>query len=194
MAMTWQAGGIILALAGIGALHLSWKRKERSWPLVASGWLLLAASIVSWAQSSGADKGIALGLVVAVLIALGFVGAAALSGPTKLRRAAPVRSLPASIQASVWHEGLRAGFAMVAMVLAALVVSIATCTALFTAARSAGVEHTANLTVSMFAFPLALAAFTTFLAYCEDARLKAAWTAVPTALSAVIIAATFGAG
>lgn len=194
MAMTWQVGGTILALAGIGGLYLSWRRKERSWPLVASGWLLLAASIVSWAQTSGSDKGSALGIVAAVLIALGFVGAAAMAGPTKLRRTAPVRSLPASVRASVWHEGLRAGFAMAAMVLVALVVSIATCTALFSAARSAGVEHTANLTVSMFAFPLAVAAFTTFFAYCEDARLKAAWIAVPTAVSAVIIAANFGAG
>lgn len=192
--MMWQAGGIGLALAGVGALYLSWSRKGRSWPLVTIGWMLITASIASWAQTSGADKGSALGIVAAILVALGFVGAAAMSGPTKLRRAAPVRSLPAYVQENAWQEGLRAGFAVVVLVLVALTVSIAICTALFTAARAAGVEHTANLTVSMFAFPLALAGFTTFLAYCDDARRKAAWIAAPTFLSVLIAAAATGAG
>jgi hypothetical protein len=194
MAMIWQAGGIGLALAGVGALYLSWKGKDRSWPLVAAGWMLLAASIISWAQTSGTDKGSALGIVSAVLVALGFVGAAAISAPTKRRRAAPMRSLPAEARTNVWHDGLRAGVAAIALVFVALVASIATCTAFFTIARSAGVEHTANLTVSMFAFPIALAGFTTFLTYCEDAGRKAAWTALPTILSAVIVAAALGAG
>ncbi|AOL22894.1 hypothetical protein Ga0102493_111873 [Erythrobacter litoralis] len=191
MTMAWQTGGVVLAGAGLATLYLAWKRKTRFWPLVLGGWSLIAASLWSWAQVSSAERGIALGTVAAVLLALGLIGARAISAPVKARRQVPQR-LASVPDPALSGQGWRAGAGIAAMIVLALFVSAGMCTALFMLARSAGMEHTANLTMTMFAFPLLLAALTTFVAYAEGGRTKAMSLAGLGLGSAVAVAATMG--
>lgn len=188
--LLWQILGTALSIAGVFALYLSWQRKARSWALVLSGWALILAAIASWAQTSGVDKGPALGIVVVVLTALIAVGIVALRTPIKERREPRARVAPDSTRASVWHEGLSTTASILAIVFVGLVASVAACTAFFMGSQAAGMEHTANLTTSMISFPLVWGALSTYVGY-STSRMGRALTLIGiVAASAAIIAAT----
>jgi hypothetical protein len=161
-------------LGGILALHLAWRQKKRNWPLVGTGWALVLASILAWDQTSGADKGPALGIVSLVLLALLAVALVAWRTPVKLRRAAVSRTLRDEPQPNGKAGAISRTVAVITIVFAGLIVAISTSTAVFMANRAAGMEHTGNLTIAMFSFPLIWAALATFVGYSPSTVRKAA--------------------
>ncbi|MEM1195001.1 MAG: hypothetical protein AAGH57_02765 [Pseudomonadota bacterium] len=180
--------GIALGAAGIAALYVGWKQKKRNWLLVFVGWSLLLGCLMVWGQLSGIDKGPALGLVSIVITALLAILIIALRSPVKQRREPRIRQRDLGDQASVWHEGLSVTASVLAIVFVGLVVSIAACSALFMASRSLGVEESANLTITMFAFPLSWAGLATYIGYSPSPMSKAFTLLMGLILSGAIIA------
>ncbi|MBO6769092.1 MAG: hypothetical protein JJ901_12435 [Erythrobacter sp.] len=191
--MAWQIGGTILAIAGVVALYLSWRSRRRSWPLVLSGWALLLGAVVAWGNTSGVDKGPALGIVVVVIVASAGVLLVALRRPVKRRRRIEPR-IVAQVVERPGSKNLSITANAVAIVLLGFLTSITVATAIFMAGRSAGTEHTANFTVTMFAFPVLWAALTTFIGYSRSMVARAVVVFGAMALSAAIIAVTSTGG
>lgn len=190
----WQILGVSLSITGIFALYLSWQRKQRSWPLVAAGWGLIFGAVSAWGQTSGIDKGPALGIIAVVSTALIGVLIVALRTPVKTRREPRPRSQTQSRQASVWHEGLSATASILAIVFVGLTASVACCTAIFMGSRAAGLEHTANLTVTMFSFPLLWAGLATYIGYSNSLSGRTAWLIGIIGISGAVIFATIQGG
>lgn len=183
----WQLSGLALSGAGIFVLYLAWQGKQRNWGLTGLGWALLLGSIVSWDQTSGVDKGPALGLISITMMAMLAVFVVAMRTPVKQRREARVRNAIADVQTRVRHSPWANLASILAIVILGLVASVAACTALFMGSRSLGIEHTANLSLTMFAFPLAWAGLATFIGYSSNVRTRAGVVFGALALSIVII-------
>ncbi|KWV95766.1 hypothetical protein [Erythrobacter sp. AP23] len=194
--MAWQIGGTILAIAGVVALYLSWRSRRRSWPLVLSGWTLLLGAVVAWGNTSGVDKGPALGIVVVVMVASAGVLLVAVRAPVKPRRRIEPREprIVAQLVERPGRKNLAITANAVAIVLLGFLTSITVATAIFMAGRSAGTEHTANLTVTMFAFPVLWAALTTFIGYSRSMVARAVVVFGAMAISAAIIGVTSTGG
>ena len=164
----WQLIGICLSISGVLSLYLGWKRKHRSWPHILSGWSLLLGSILAWGQTSGADKGAALGIIVVVLTGMTAVAVIAVKTPVKARRKPRKTATQGNMQASLWHEGLSITASILAIVIVGMIASIAACTAMFLTNRAVGVEHTANIILTMFAFPTLWAGLATYMGYSHN--------------------------
>lgn len=185
--LLWQILGTCLSIVGVFALYLSWQGKQRSWPLVLAGWGAVFGAIWAWSQTSGVDKGPALGIIIVVLTAMIGVLVVALRTPVKQRREPKVRNQSDGAQASVWHEGLSTTASILAIVIVGLIASVASCTALFMGNRALGMEHTANLSLTMFAFPMVWAGLATYVGYSNSVGGRAGFLAGLTALSGAII-------
>lgn len=187
MLIIWQIVGLISAIASIALLYLAWSKKKRTWPLVIAAWVVVSISLFSWAKTSGVDKGPALGVVVLVLAALIGVLIVALRTPIKARRAVAPRMVSDRQPASVWHEGLAVSRSVAAIVFIGLIVAISGCTAAFMMGKTAGLEHTANLTITMTAFPLVWAAVGTYIGYASNKLTKNITLIAMFAVSTIII-------
>lgn len=185
--LVWQLSGLALSGAGIFALYLAWQRKQRNWGLIGLGWALLLGSLLLWDRTSGVDKGPALGLISITMMAMLAVFGAAMRTPVKQRREARVRNVAADVQARVRHSAAANIASILAIVIVGLVASVAACTALFMGSRSLGMEHTANLSMTMFAFPLAWAGLATYIGYSSNVRSRAGVLFGALAVSGVII-------
>lgn len=186
----WQLSGLALSGAGIFALYLAWRCKQRSWPLIGGGWALLLVSVLSWGQTSGVDKGPALGLVSITLTAMLAICIVAMRTPVKHRRGPRARIVPAEVPARARNSGWSTLVHILAIAILGLCVSVAACTALFMGSRSLGMEHTANLSLTMFAFPLVWAVLATYIGYSASFRGRAGILLSALALSTVIIFST----
>jgi uncharacterized membrane protein len=193
MMVLWQIAGVVLAGAGVGALYLAWQRKQRSWPLVSAGWVLLLGSIMAWGKTSGVDKGPALGIIFAIIIAMIAVVIAGLRTPLKQRREPRTRATGSATLAATRSAALAQTATIAVILLAGLAVSLAACTALFMTARTLGLEHTANLTLTMFSFPLVWAGLVTSFGYVHGVRTRATLLSCFLAISVAIILATMKA-
>lgn len=183
----WQLSGLVLSGAGIFALYLAWKAKQRNWPLIGLGWALLLGSLIAWDRTSGVDKGPALGLISITMMAMLAIFVVAMRTPVKQRREARVRNVMADAQTRVRHSAWANLASVLAIVIFGLVASVAACTALFMGSRSLGMEHTANLSLTMFAFPLSWAGLATYIGYSSNVRARAGVLVGMLALSGVII-------
>ncbi|MEM9530419.1 MAG: hypothetical protein AAGA23_05840 [Pseudomonadota bacterium] len=172
----------VLAAAGTAGsfllLQAAWRRQTRSWPLVAAGWGMLVLSLTGWSFSSGTDKGVALGVVAGIVIVLLFLAAAAARAkprpakPARQRRAPPAAASRWQLPRRVWIFLLAGPFAG----LAALGLSTAAFVALQT---HLNLEHTANLTLVSFGFPLAWAGLAVAVGYQPALWRKTAAVLVP---------------
>lgn len=189
----WQIGGTLLAIAGVGALYLAWKKKERDWRFVLTGWSFVTLGIVLWAQTSGVDKGPALGIVVVTLIGLMAIAARALAGPTRVGRPNVIRLNKAGGGIEVGAPRYGAAANIAAIVVVGLAVSIAVCTALFMGNRVLGVEHTSNLTLTMFSFPMLWGILATYIGYSTSIIARITTLLGLTATSLLIILSAMGA-
>jgi len=188
--LLWQILGGTLGAAGVFALYLAWQKKERSWPIVIGAWALVAGGIWAFAQTSGVDKGPALGIVAFTVFAMIAIAIRAYTSPVKQRREIAPRVNATTRDASVWHEGLSVTLSILAIVFVGLIASVAACTALFMGNRALGMEHTGNLTLTMTSFPLLWAGLATYIGYASNRWGKAGVFALITTASAGIIAAT----
>jgi hypothetical protein len=185
--LLWQLSGLALSGAGIFALYLAWQARQRNWSLIGLGWALLLGSLLLWDRTSGVDKGPALGLISITMMAMIAIFVVAMRTPVKQRREARVRNGVADAQARVRPSTWLNLASILAIVILGLVTSVATCTALFMGGRSLGMEHTANLSLTMFAFPLAWAGLATYIGYSSDVRARAGVVFGALAVSGAII-------
>ncbi|WP_017671919.1 hypothetical protein [Blastomonas sp. AAP53] len=183
----WQLSGLALSGAGIFVLYLAWKARQRNWGLIGLGWTLLLGSLLAWDRTSGVDKGPALGLISITIMAMLAIFVVAMRTPVKQRREARTRNVATDMQARVRHSLAVSTASILAIVIFGLLASVAACTAFFMAARSLGMEHTANLSLTMFAFPLAWAALATYIGYSSCVQTRARVVLGALALSSVII-------
>ena len=182
--MTFQIAGTILSLLGIFSLYAAWQKKGRDWPRLAIAWALVTAAIISWSQTSGIDKGPALGIVVVTLSGLLAVAVVGLRSPEKMARPARAARITAVHKLNAWPVAIRA----LVIILAGLIVSVAASTAIFMGSRSAGLEHTANLTLTMFSFPMLWGVIATYTGYSQSAKGRAVVLAGIAAASICVIA------
>lgn len=165
--MTWEAlirGLALLAAAcGIYLLQAAWRFRS-SHPLrIWGGWGLVFASITLWGTTSGADKGVALGLIAVVLLVLALLGREALS--SERREAKQSRGRVAETEKITGLKLLRkvwVGFLIGPISgLAALAIS----TAMFAVFKDLGLDHSINLTIVSFAFTLLWSGLSVFAGF-----------------------------
>lgn len=194
MLLAWQGAGVLLGAAGIASLYGAWQRKDTGRVLTVAGWALVAAAILAWSRTSGIDKGPALGIVSTVLIALAAVAISALRTPVRPRRAARARMLRDDQGGVPAQDIAPKALTLVVLVLMGFAGSLGVCAALFMAGRSAGFEHTGNLALAMFAFPLVWAGLATWIGYtAHPARGAAMLATLLAAALAITSLAMWGA-
>ncbi|MEM9054469.1 MAG: hypothetical protein AAGB16_04010 [Pseudomonadota bacterium] len=152
-------GGFIILIATFLAacgIYLLWAvsqngRGYRALYLV-GGWGLLLGSLIGWSFTSGADKGVALGLICIVLLALIAMALVVVRTPERKVRPGSGR-IAEPMQVGFLGYGRRV-LVGILMGPVALLSALALCAATFLGLRAIGVEHTLNLTVVSIAFPL----------------------------------------
>ena len=147
--------GSTCAFFGIGLLYFTWQSKTSNNLFVMGGWTLIIGSLVFWRYTNGADKGIALGIVVFSLISLLFLTVIALSTPPRKVKPLRERTLqPPPNNIAVFLKRFWSGLLIGPLSgFSALLFS----TAIFAISKASLIEHTINLTVSAFLFPLSWA-------------------------------------
>ncbi|MEM9261944.1 MAG: hypothetical protein AAGA22_00040 [Pseudomonadota bacterium] len=154
--------GICVAVCGVYALQTaSRSRSDRHSLIVAAGWVAITSSLVIWAFTSGADKGVALGAIAVIIAAMGALLRVARSGPARKAKSLPKKavSAPPEPASLTFWTGLRRIWVAALIGPVAGLAALAACAAGFAALRSAGMEHTANLTIVSFGFPIMWALF-----------------------------------
>ncbi len=148
-------------------LRAAWSQKTRSWPRVLSGWGLVFASLWGWRLTSGADKGVALGVVAGLLIALAFLAAAAINAPKRPGRPTRLRNHKQPPQLHPTAARLLPRRLWCALLIGPLagLAALAISTAAFAALDGAGVQHTANITTVSFGFPMCWAGLAVAVGY-----------------------------
>ncbi|KCZ82811.1 hypothetical protein [Hyphomonas jannaschiana] len=150
--MLLRSAACVLAVCGIWLLQVAWRRRAGNGRHLAFGWVALFLSVILWAATSHPDKGTALGIVAIMLAALGALAWIYVQAEQK-----PARD-PADRRARVARAGVpeilkRIAAGILLGPLAGLA-ALAIATAGFVALQKAGLEHTGNLVIAMFAFPL----------------------------------------
>ena len=155
-------GGAAATIGGVFLLRRAWKAAgDRTLPLI-GGWGLLLASLPVWAVFGGPDRGVAFGIIAALLCALAALGATMLTAPerNKARSSEERRTnrTAAAGPALSWPQRLRkVGVFLLGGPVAGLS-ALALTTAIFTLNNMNGAEITGNATAAFFVFPLAWAA------------------------------------
>ena len=147
-------GAIALAAAvcGIYLLQAAWRKRGNNGPRLIGGWGLLLSSILAWSTTSGADKGAAIGITVAILVVLVLLSATLLRAPQRTVRTGTAREyVTKPLGALTISRRVLVGILMGPV---GFLSAVALCTASFMALKSLNAEHTANLTIVSFAFPL----------------------------------------
>ena len=158
-------GGLAVAMAvcGVAMLQAAWRLSQRNYRLVSLGWLLLLAATLFWTTTTAADQGVAIGLVVLILVALAFLSVRMMRAPIRMTR--PVRKRTAPDVRLGWRELLRRAWTGVLLIPIAGMAALLATTGVFVGLKALGVEHTANVTVGYFTFPLLWAALGGLIGY-----------------------------
>ncbi|MBK5911392.1 hypothetical protein CCR85_07780 [Rhodothalassium salexigens] len=183
-ALTALAGSAAL-LAGLGLLYAAWARPARGrWPVLA-GWMAALVGAVLWGLADGGDRGVAVGVVMFVALALAVLLWRRRRGPVAAVRAgsagraaptAPTGAGPAGLGRRIGVGllvGPGAGLAAVALVLA-----------LFGALDRAGAHVTAAIVAGYVVLPLLWAGLAVWALMAPGLARKAAVVAGPGALGA----------
>lgn len=155
--------GLALAIAGVWLLREAWQRKAKNKPRVLVGWSLIFGCIVLWGLTSGPDKGPALGIIVALVVVLCFLASQAFKAEVRPRRESPNRIvIPDKITARGYLSRIWTGLLIGPL---AGLSALAICTAAFSVFQTLNVEHTLNLTLVSFGFPLLWGSLAVFAGY-----------------------------
>lgn len=153
---------LVAALLGVAALYLAWRRRiARRRAAIALGWLLVAASTVSWIAFAGAEFGPVLALAQLSLVAWLFVLANRHVRPRKGRLQQPERIDLPRFQALARHAAR--------FVLAVPVAAVAGTLLVLAVARFLPWPDVDRIAFALLALPVAwgVAAYWT----CADSRL-----------------------
>lgn len=131
---------------------------------MAAAWGLLLASLVGWSRSSGADKGVALGIVAGMVMVLTLLAVVAVRSEPRPEKPTRERSVePAAV--SRWIIPRRVWIFLLTGPLAGLA-ALGLSTAAFVAfQKHLALEHTMNLTLVSFAFPTVWSALAVSVGY-----------------------------
>ncbi len=152
---------ILALIAGIATLILAWQKRGQLGPLVLPAWSLVGISLFLWSRTTGAEKGVALGLVALMLMAGVVLGRQALIANPKTTPKEPVRRVSVPIPHTPFLRSIAAALLIGPIAgLGALSLSVA----IFSAIEASAGEPTANLVLCYFLFPLGWAAFALYAA------------------------------
>ncbi|MEM0930316.1 MAG: hypothetical protein AAGI89_13600 [Pseudomonadota bacterium] len=169
---------VVMMTAGALALQHAWANRGATKFSVAAGWVLIALSIFVWGQTSGADRGTALGLVMLVVTFSTAIAVRVMKSPTRSAHGKAGRSVPPTTTAGLgrlgWMRRVFVGFLVGPLAgLAALSVT----TIVYAALDAGGAEPGGNLVVAFFVFPLSWAALSVVNGYDEKLWRKTSLTA-----------------
>lgn len=150
-----RVAAIIGTVCGIWLLQTAWRARNGNGLRLTLAWVLILTAFIVWSGTSGADKGVALGIVSLTLIALVFLGRAVLRASIREARPKTHRAVPTEHVS--WPTVARRTFVGLLIGPVAGFSALAIASAGFVALHEAGAEYTANLVFAMFAFPLAWA-------------------------------------
>lgn len=175
--------GAALCAAGLAALFAAWTRRSGG-ALIIAGWALLAFALIPFGVAGGADRGVAQGLTLAMVVALAMVTWAGLRDPGRRRTAratnaserTPRVSLDIALTGRRFLVFLLAGPAAAA---AALLLSVA----LF--GLTDGFHPTNQLALTCLLFPIFWAALAVVGAYQAPLKWRAGIIAACAALGAL---------
>jgi CDP-diglyceride synthetase len=187
--MIWTLLGVVTAIGSVGLLYAAWSKRSRSWQLILGGWFLATVSLVSWSQTSGVDKGSAKAIVAFILIVLTVLAVLAYRSPVKQRRnieREPAQAIEVRSGLKIW--AMRS-YNFILLLLVSGLAAMSISTAAFMVGRAVGAEHTANLTVSMFLFPILWAIFSVVTGYASRPLVKSAVLCVLAVVPALLIPA-----
>lgn len=150
------------AVCGIWVLRTAWQLKNRNWPLVLAGWVIIALSCVAWSQSTSADQGIAFGVIAFVVIALLFLLLSASQSKPRAKRSTRNSQNKNSDNKSITNKPAKlTGNQITQRTITALligpiagIVALGASVASFAVLKAAGLEHSNNLTIAYLLFPL----------------------------------------
>lgn len=160
----WQFVGVAAAIGGIFLLRKAWRKRFDTSLDVFGGSLLILFSITAWSQTSGADKGAALGIIVVVIVGGLAVLMTALQAPKRTRKEG--RRLPERASehppagAIIWLRRIYNGILLFLITgLAAVFMSAGS----FMLLRWLGMDHSANLTLIAFLFSILWASLAVYV-------------------------------
>ncbi|MEO9600161.1 hypothetical protein [Parasphingorhabdus sp.] len=180
--------GLGSGIAGLFILYRAWLENERSTKLLAAGWAALLGSLVFWIYAGGADRGIALGLIVICLGALCFVGHSAAQQPanqTKVaRKKKPSQKPPQAASFAQWGRsiGIILFLGPICGLLAFLIAM-----GVYEALDMVGTERANSLVTALFLFPILWAIIVSFCLISTRRIWKAAVLLCAPLLSAALI-------
>lgn len=160
----WQFVGIAAAIGGMFLLRKAWRKRFDTNLEVFGGSLLILFSVTAWSQTSGADKGAALGIIVIVIMGGLTVLMTALQTPKRPRkeeRRLPERTVENSPDvALIWLRRIYNG---ILLFLITGLAAVFTSAGLFMLLRWVGMEHSANLTLIAFLFSILWASLAVYV-------------------------------
>jgi len=159
-----RLAALVSAVCGMGVLQAAWRIKNANGPRLVGGWSLILGSIIAWGITSSADKGAALGIVAVILVALMFLLSNALRSQVRPERETSNERKSAA-QPIGWPIVLRRVWAGLLIGPIAGLAALSISTALFVGLEALAVEHTLNMTVVSFGFPLVWAGLAVFAGY-----------------------------
>lgn len=171
----------VFALVGLGSgmiglllLYKSWSQTERSPALLGPGWALLLLSLFLWTYAGGADRGIALGLIVNSLLALCFVGYSASTQPPRKQKPAREKSPKQKSDQTGQAEWVKAFGYILFLGPVCGVIAFAIAMGIYQTLDMAGTEKANSLVSGLFAFPIIWAAIVSFCLISRGKHLKMA--------------------
>ena len=158
-----RGSALALAVCGIYLLQAAWRLRANNALRLLGGWAAVLASIMVWSFTSAADKGAAFGIVAVVVLVLVYFAWSAFQAERRPFRQSKDRE--AKQDDIAWQTHLRRVWAGALIGPIAGLSALALSTAVFAMFRMAGMEHTLNLTLVSFGFPIAWAALAVIAGY-----------------------------
>ncbi|MEM7741403.1 MAG: hypothetical protein AAF225_11455 [Pseudomonadota bacterium] len=169
---------MIAMVAGAFALHHAWANRGMTRFSVAVGWSLIALSIFVWGQTSGVDRGTALGLVMLVVTFCTAIAVRVMRSSTRSARDKAERSVPPQANKQLgrgeWARRVFVGFLIGPL---AGLAGLSVTTVLYALLDAGGVEPGGNLVIAFFVFPLSWAILSVVNGYDQRLWRKTSITA-----------------
>lgn len=151
----YGALGSLCAAVALGCLYASWRSVKKHSQLNLLGWSGLFVSILLYRIAGGPDRGVAIGLIVISLLALGIVFIPALMTPGERTRPSAARTPK---QSPVITSSLGTSIATFLLVsVAAAMSALTTAICLYQFTLSWGLNPANALVIELFLFPCAWA-------------------------------------
>lgn len=164
---------LFTAVCGLWVLQTAWRAGTQNGIRLGIGWALLLVSTLVWTLTTSIEKGIALGTTAIVVMVLLFLLYRRHAEPPRGNRVGAARHAKPEAQCIATIAGRTLSAVLLGPVAGLAALSLST--AGFVLGNTLGAEHTGNLVVAMFAFPLFWAALAALVAMDSKLWRRAAW-------------------